>query len=67
MANPIATILSAAMMLRFSFGLEAEADAIEKAVDNVLDRGLRTADIIGSSGVKPLKTFEMTDEILKAI
>ncbi len=55
------------MMLRFSFGLEAEADAIEKAVDNVLDRGLRTADIIGSSGVKPLKTFEMTDEILKAI
>ena len=67
MANPIATILSAAMMLRFSFGLEAEADAIEKAVDNVLDKGLRTADIVGATGVKPLKTTEMLDEILKEL
>lgn len=44
-ANPIATILSAAMMLRFSFGLEKEADAIEAAVGKTLDDGLRTADI----------------------
>lgn len=67
MANPIATILSAAMMLRFSFGMETEADAIEKAVGNVLDKGLRTADIVGSTDVKPLKTDEMTAEILKEI
>ena len=44
-ANPIATILSAAMMLRFSFGMTAEADAVEAAVSRVLDEGLRTADI----------------------
>ncbi len=42
--NPIACILSAAMMLRYSFGLTEEADAIENAVNKVLDKGLRTAD-----------------------
>ncbi len=45
-ANPIGTILSAAMMLRFSFGLATEADAIENAVGKVLDMGYRTADIM---------------------
>ncbi len=45
-ANPIGTILSAAMMLRFSFDLAAEADAIENAVGAVLDMGIRTADIM---------------------
>ena len=45
MANPIATVLSAAMMLRLSFGLTEEADAVEKAVDDVLAAGLRTKDI----------------------
>jgi 3-isopropylmalate dehydrogenase len=45
MANPIATVLSAAMMLRLSFGLSKEADAVEKAVDDVLAEGLRTRDI----------------------
>ncbi len=44
-ANPIGTILSAAMMLRFSFDMAKEADAIENAVSKVLDKGLRTADI----------------------
>ena len=44
-ANPIATILSCAMMLRYSFGLKDEADAIETAVENVLNAGHRTADI----------------------
>ena len=44
-ANPIATILSVAMMLRFSFGLKTEADAIERAVSRVLEAGHRTADI----------------------
>ena len=66
-ANPIATILSAAMMLRYSFNLTAEADAIEKAVDEVLEAGLRTADLVGDSDVKPLSTDEMTDEIIKRI
>ena len=46
-ANPIATILSAAMMFRYSFQLSAEADAIEAAVDNALAEGWRTADIAG--------------------
>ncbi len=45
-ANPIGTILSAAMMLRFSFNMEKEADAIENAVSKVLDMGYRTADIM---------------------
>lgn len=47
LANPLATILSAAMLLRYSFGLEAEAKAIENAVDAVLDEGWRTGDIAG--------------------
>jgi len=51
MANPIGTILSAAMMLRFSFDMPAEADAIENAVSAYLDDGYRTADIM-SDGMK---------------
>ena len=47
-ANPIATILSAAMLLRYSFRLAAEADAVERAVDAVLAQGWRTADMAGS-------------------
>lgn len=66
-ANPIATILSAAMMLRYSFDLSAEADAIEKAVDSVLNDGLRTADLIGADEKAPLSTTEMTDEIIKRL
>ncbi len=68
LANPIATILSGAMMLRYSFGLNKEADAIEKAVDRVLDEGCRTADIIGTDkGKAPLTCTEMTERILKVI
>ena len=66
-ANPIATILSAAMMLRFSFGLSDEADAIEKAVDDVLNAGWRTADLVGSSKVEPLTCTEITEKILEAL
>ena len=66
-ANPIATILSAGMMLRYSFDLQAEADAIEKAVDIVLEKGYRTADLAGDSGVEPLGCIEMTDKILEEI
>ncbi len=58
LANPIATILSAAMMLRYSFDLEKEACAIEKAVDEVLDKGYRTADIY-SEGMTKVGTVEM--------
>jgi 3-isopropylmalate dehydrogenase len=64
-ANPIATILSAAMMLRYAFALEAEALAIENAVDKVLESGLRTADI--AHGADALGTVEMTDAILTAL
>ena len=66
-ANPIATILSAAMMLRYSFSLSAEAENIESAVDSVLNKGVRTADIIGSSGISPVSTVEMTGRILEKI
>ncbi|HWP30115.1 MAG TPA: 3-isopropylmalate dehydrogenase [Fimbriimonadales bacterium] len=48
-ANPIATILSAAMMLRYSFGMTSEADAIEKAVNEVLESGVRTPDLGGNA------------------
>jgi 3-isopropylmalate dehydrogenase len=64
-ANPIATILSAAMMLRYAFALETEALAIENAVDKVLESGLRTADI--AHGADALGTVEMTDAILTAL
>lgn len=64
-ANPIATILSAAMMLRYAFSLEAEAKCIEAAVDAVLEAGIRTADI--ARGVEAIGTKEMTEEILKRI
>ncbi len=66
-ANPIATILSAAMMLRYSFGLSEEADCIEKAVDKVLNDGWRTADLMGSTEGTPLTCTEMTEKVLEAI
>ena len=61
-ANPIATILSAAMMLRYSFGLEKEAYAIENAIKKVLDKGYRTQDIM-SEGKKLVGTSKMGDLI----
>ena len=61
-ANPIATILSAAMMLRFSFDLDKEADAIEAAVAKVLKDGYRTIDIM-SEGKTQIGTEEMGDLI----
>ena len=61
-ANPIATILSAAMMLRYSFDLGKEADEIEAAVDRVLNKGLRTADLGG--GEASLSCTAMTEAIL---
>ena len=61
--NPIACILSAAMMLRYSFDMPAEADAIEAAVSGVLDAGLRTADIM-QEGCTPVGCAAMGDAIL---
>ena len=66
-ANPIATILSAAMMLRYSFELSEEAKAIEDAVDSFLNDGFRTADIIGTSTAAPLSTTDVTEKITKYI
>ena len=65
-ANPIATILSAAMMLRYSFDLDEEAAAIESAVSNVLKEGYRTIDIM-SEGMTQIGTKEMGDKICSHI
>ena len=65
LANPIATILSAAMMLLYSFGLSREHDCIVSAVDRVLEAGYRTADI--AHGEKALSTDEITDKIIENI
>lgn len=65
-ANPIATVLSAAMMLRYSFDMNAEADAIESAVEKVLADGVRTGDIM-SEGCRKVSCSEMGDAIAAAI
>jgi len=65
-ANPIATILSAAMMLRYSFGLAAEADAVEAAVSEVLQAGYRTGDI-ASAGTTLVGTRKMGQLICEAL
>ena len=62
-ANPMATILSAAMMLRHAFGLAAEADAVERAVSDVLARGLRTPDITAVGASPAVSTSEIGDAI----
>jgi len=66
LANPLATILSAAMMLRFSLNMESEALRIEKAVQAVLASGLRTPDIY-SDGTKRVGTVEMGNAVVAAI
>ena len=65
-ANPIATILSFAMALRYSLDLDKEADSLEKAVQGVLDEGLRTKDII-SKGMKEVSTSVMGDAIISKL
>ena len=66
LANPIATILSAAMMLRYSFDLDKEADAVEAAVRQVLAEGYRTADI-WAEGCRKVGTAEMGGLIAERI
>ena len=65
-ANPLATILSAAMMLRYSFDMNEEADAIEKAVEKVLAAGIRTGDIM-SEGCRKVSCSEMGDAVVAAL
>jgi 3-isopropylmalate dehydrogenase len=73
LANPLATILTCAMLLRYSFNLEKEALAIERAVESVLDAGWRTGDIAGSAadraalGEKLVGTKKMGDLVVSAI
>ncbi len=65
-ANPIATILSAAMMLRYSFDLDKEADAVEAAVKSVIAEGYRTVDIM-AEGMKQVSTTQMGDLIAERV
>lgn len=65
LANPLAAIMSVALMLRHSFNLEQEAHAIEAAVEAVLDEGLRTADLAGGGAY--LSTREMADAVLAGL
>ncbi|HEY8819988.1 MAG TPA: 3-isopropylmalate dehydrogenase [Dehalococcoidia bacterium] len=65
-ANPLATILSVAMMLRLSLGLEAEAQTVEKAVDSALQQNLRTPDI-AQEGTTMVNTSQMGDAVAKAV
>lgn len=69
-ANPLATILSAAMMLRYSLGEAAAADRVEAAVSAVLEQGIRTADILPAQGNGDLRqagTDEMADAVIAAL
>ena len=65
-ANPIATILSASMMLKYSFSMDDAADLLERAVEEVLRKGYRTPDIY-SEGCKKVGTREMTDKIIETL
>ena len=62
-ANPLATIMSFAMMLRYSFDMQEDADMIERAVENTLDKGLRTGDIM-QDGKTLVSTTEMGEAVV---
>jgi 3-isopropylmalate dehydrogenase len=66
-ANPLATFLSVAMMLRYGLGMPGEAGRIEGAVDDALTSGLRTPDLAGSEGTREVGTVEMTEAVLGAL
>ncbi len=65
-ANPIATILSLSMMLKYSFDMAEESEMVEQAIRNVLKEGLRTGDIM-QEGMKEVGTTEMGDAIIKEL
>jgi len=66
-ANPIGTILSAAMLLRHSLGLHEEADAVERAVREVIAGGARTADMVAETNAKVISTSELGDHVRTAL
>jgi 3-isopropylmalate dehydrogenase len=66
-ANPLATLLSVAMMLRYGLGMHDQADRLEKAVDSALAEGLRTPDLAGGDGSREVGTDEMTDAVLAGL
>lgn len=65
-ANPIGTILSAAMMLKYSFDMDSESDAVEAAVNQVLDNGIRTVDIY-TDGMTKVSCSEMGEKVAAAV
>ena len=66
-ANPLATLLSVEMMLRYGFNLHDEADRLARGVDNALSDGLRTPDLAGGDGTREVGTEEMTEAVLRSL
>jgi 3-isopropylmalate dehydrogenase len=66
-ANPLATLLSVAMMLRYGLGMHDEADRLDAAVDAALNQGLRTPDLSGGDGTREVGTVEMTEAVLHSL
>jgi 3-isopropylmalate dehydrogenase len=66
-ANPLATLLSVAMMLRYGLGMQDEAERLDGAVDTALQQGLRTPDLAGGEGTREVGTVEMTEAVLAAL
>jgi 3-isopropylmalate dehydrogenase len=66
-ANPLATLLSVAMMLRYSLGMHGEADRLDGAVETALGQGLRTPDLAGGGDTREVGTVEMTEAVLAAL
>ncbi len=66
-ANPLATLLSVAMMLKYGLGMHQEAARLETAVDAALGEGLRTPDLAGDEGTREVGTEEMTEAVLQSL
>jgi 3-isopropylmalate dehydrogenase len=66
-ANPLATLLSVAMMLKYGLGMHDQAGRLEAAVDSVLSQGLRTPDLAGGDDTREVGTEEMTDAVLQSL
>ena len=66
-ANPLATLLSVAMMLRYGLGMNEEADRLDGAVDAALAQGLRTPDLAAGDGTREVRTEEMTEAVIAAL
>jgi 3-isopropylmalate dehydrogenase len=66
-ANPLATFLSVAMMLRFGLGMHIEADRLEGAVESALTQGLRTPDLAGGESTREVGTEDMTEAVLQSL